>query len=76
MLEQSQSILKQRNQIDALEAILLAAGIGQKIGDDVVEAFGLADYDLQQVTLFGFKEGASDNMPTEPAMEVRGLRIS
>src|ERR1700694_4765873 len=35
VFEQSESVLEQRNQVHALEAILLAPGVGQKIGDDV-----------------------------------------
>src|ERR1039458_2680957 len=53
VFEQGESVLEQRNQIDALEAILFAARVGQKIGDDVVEAIGLADDNLEQVALIG-----------------------
>ena len=48
---------QQGNQIHALEAVLLAAGVGQKIGDDVVEAIGLADHNLQKVPLLGIQGG-------------------
>ena len=57
VFEERECVLQQRNQIDALEAILLATGIGQKIGDDVVETIGLADHDLQEVALFGIQRG-------------------
>src|SRR5271165_159325 len=40
VFEQSKSVLEQGNQVHALEAILLAPGVGQKIGDDAVEAIG------------------------------------
>src|ERR1035441_4222600 len=53
VFEQGESVLEQGNQIDALEAILFAARVGQKIGDDVVEAIGLADDNLEQVALIG-----------------------
>ena len=46
VFEQSESVLEQRNQIHALEAILLAPGVRQKIGDDVVEAVRFADHNL------------------------------
>src|SRR4029077_1028259 len=48
VFEQSECVLKQRNQVHALEAILLAPRVGQKIGDDVVEAIGFADHNLQK----------------------------
>src|SRR5208282_3163264 len=57
VFEQGERVLEQRDQIDALEFILLAPGVGQKIGDDVVETIGLADHNLQQVALFGIQGG-------------------
>src|ERR1700681_4476494 len=57
VFEQSESVLEQRNQVDALEAILLAPRVGQKVGDDVVEAIGLADHHLQKGPLFGIQGG-------------------
>src|SRR6267143_1898018 len=57
VFKQGESVLEQRNQIDALEAILLAPGVGQKVGDDVVEAIGLADHNLQKGPLFGIQGG-------------------
>src|SRR5216684_3065947 len=58
VFEQSESVLQQRDQIHALEAILLAPRVRQKIGDDVVEAIGLADHNLQKVPLFGIQGGS------------------
>src|SRR6202795_3787770 len=57
VFEQGESVLEQRNEIDALEAILLAPRVGQKVGDDVVEAIGLADHNLQKGPLFGIQGG-------------------
>src|SRR6267378_3762741 len=57
VFKQGESVLEQRNQIDALEAILLAPRVGQKVGDDVVEAIGLADHNLQKGPLFGIQGG-------------------
>src|SRR6202047_4639793 len=53
--KQGESVLEQRNQIDALKAILLPPGVGQKVGDDVVEAIGFADHNLQKRPLFGIQ---------------------
>src|SRR5580658_2115197 len=55
--EQRKRVLEQRNQIHALEAILLAPRVRQKIGDDVVEAIGLANHNLQKVPLLGIQGG-------------------
>src|ERR1700720_346335 len=55
VFKQGESVLEQRNQIDALKAILLPPGIGQKVGDDVVEAIGFADHNLQKRPLFGIQ---------------------
>src|ERR1019366_978647 len=57
VFEQSERVLQQRNQIHALEAILLAPGVRQEIGDDVVEAIRLADHNLQKGPLFGIQGG-------------------
>src|SRR5208282_4612498 len=58
VLQQSESVLEQRNQIHTLEAIVLASGIGEKIADDVVEALGFADDNLQKVALVGIQRGS------------------
>src|ERR1700687_6008255 len=55
VFKQGAGVLQQRNQIDALKAILLAPGVGQKVGDDVVEAIGFADHDLQERPLLGIQ---------------------
>src|SRR5208283_1276754 len=57
VLEQSERVLEQWNQIYALEFILLAAGVGQEIGDDVIEAVGLAGHNLEKMALFRIQRG-------------------
>ena len=55
VLQQSESVIEQRDQIYTLEAILLAARVSQEIGNDIIEPIGLAVHDLQQVALFGIQ---------------------
>src|ERR1700731_3170444 len=52
VFEQGESIFQQQNEVRTLKTILLAARIGEEVGNDVIQALGLARYDLQQVALF------------------------
>src|ERR1700732_1148557 len=73
VFEQGESVLEQRNQIDALEAILLAPRVGQKVGDDVVEAIGLADHNLQKGPLFGLQGGRIRQHADRPRNGGKGI---
>src|SRR5690242_2118932 len=53
MLKQGKRVFEQGDQVDAGELILLSARVSQEVGDDVVEALGLARDDLQQLAVFG-----------------------
>src|SRR5208282_2953328 len=57
VFQQSERVFEQGNEIHPFEAILLAPGIRQKIGNDAIETIGLAYHDLQKVPLFGIQGG-------------------
>src|SRR6266849_2498412 len=49
--QQGQRVFEQRNHVHVGKAILLGARIGQKVGDDVVQALRLAGHNLQQAAM-------------------------
>ena len=51
VLHQGERILHERQQVDSIEVILLAAGVSQEVGDDIVQPPRFAGHNFEQFSM-------------------------
>src|ERR1700746_1682201 len=61
VFEQRERVFEKRHQVHAVKTILLAARIGEEVGDDVVEPLGFAGHDLEKLALLLSHLGAREH---------------